>query len=144
MQELKSVTQIEVQVSHVDAFRHVNNARIMEYLEMGRWDIMNLRGRREEYVRKRLAVPVASMQVNFRMPARLGQLLDIVTTLQSVKANSFVLKQLVQCRLSKQVVAEATVTSVIFDAAKGVVVPALEIVEALVGLPQAEMSEALA
>jgi thioesterase-3 len=108
-------TEIKIRGYHLDMFGHVNNARYLEFLEEGRWaffdgnpDFFNhLNG---------LTFFVVNININYRRPATLGDVLDIHTHLSKIGNTSGVLRQEAYNKKTGELTADADITFVITDA----------------------------
>lgn len=108
-------TEIKVRGYHLDMFGHVNNARYLEFLEEGRWDFLD--GHPEFFYRlKGATFFVVNININYRRPASLGDVLDIQTRLSKIGNTSGVLRQEVYKKETEDLVADADITFVIVDA----------------------------
>ncbi|EEG84595.1 acyl-CoA thioester hydrolase, YbgC/YbaW family [Proteus penneri ATCC 35198] len=65
-------TLIKVYGFHLDVFEHVNNARYLEFLEQARWDWIEQHLDFDWFKRNGLALVVANININYRLPASLG------------------------------------------------------------------------
>jgi thioesterase III len=85
-------TEIKIRGYHLDMFRHVNNARYLEFLEEGRWSFFD--GNPGFFYRlKGVTFFAVNINVNYRRPASLGDVLDIQTRLSKIGNTSGVLRQ---------------------------------------------------
>lgn len=107
---------IKVRGYHLDLYGHVNNARYLELLEEGRWAAFDGRASFEEWEQKGLAFFVVNININYRAPAALGQVLEIRTVLDHLSEHSATLRQEVVEPSHDLLVADATVTFVLVDA----------------------------
>jgi len=110
-----NTTDIKVRGYHLDANGHVNNARYLEFLEEARWayveDKMNL----DDWARKGQIFSVVNININYRLPAFLNDLLHIETEIVKIGKRSSVIHQIVKKHGSESVVADADVTFVFID-----------------------------
>ena len=90
-------TQIKVRGYHLDVYQHVNNARYLEFLEEARWD------------------GLVNININYRRPAVLSDLLTITSQLQQLNGKSGILSQVITLEPEGQVVADALITFVCID-----------------------------
>lgn len=105
----------EVQVAHVDAFGHVNNARHMEYLEMGRWAFFKSMPQAMQLLQQGLGMAVIDAHLKFHQAARLGQQLAIETKLESFQDSRVWLYQQIRLKDSGEILVPAEVLSVCID-----------------------------
>ncbi|MDJ0761385.1 MAG: thioesterase family protein [Myxococcota bacterium] len=108
-------TKIKVRGYHLDLYGHVNNARYLEFLEEARWAIFDARGDLEAWAVHGLGFYVVNININYRAPACLGQVLEIRTEIDRVKNHSATLKQTVMHSENGEVIADADVTFVVVD-----------------------------
>jgi thioesterase-3 len=108
-------TEIKIRGYHLDMFRHVNNARYLEFLEEGRWAFFD--GNPDFfYPLKGVTFFVVNININYRRPSSLGDLLDIQTRLSKIGTTSGVLRQEIYNKRTGEMIADADITFVIADA----------------------------
>jgi thioesterase-3 len=107
--------EIKVRGYHLDLFRHVNNARYLEFLEEARWSFLEGANNLDLLEKQNYAFAVVNININYRRPAYMGEMLRIATTMKSIGARSCVMHQLVTLKDTDTVVADADVTFVIVD-----------------------------
>lgn len=108
-------SEIKIRGYHLDMFRHVNNARYLEFLEEGRWAFFD--GNPEFFYRlKGVTFFVVNININYRRPSSLGDVLDIQTHLSKIGKTSGVLRQEIFKKGTGELIADADVTFVIADA----------------------------
>ena len=106
---------IKVRGYHLDVFGHVNNARYLEFLEEGRWSAFEQKLDFQTWALKGYAFTVVNINIDYRSPAKLNDLLCIETSLVKVNRRSGVIHQAVKLKKTDALVAEADVTFVLFD-----------------------------
>ena len=106
---------IKVRGYHLDLFRHVNNARYLEFLEEARWSLLESADNLDLLEKQGYAFAVVNININYRRAAYMGEVLRIVTTMKSIGVRSCVMHQLVTLKDTDTVVADADVTFVIVD-----------------------------
>lgn len=107
--------EIEVRSTELDTLGHVNNAKYLEYLEWGRFAWVAEAGvPLDALARDGLGTAIVHVDISFRREARLGERLTIRTRLAGMGTSSFRIGQDV-VNASGETVAEAVVTSVMFD-----------------------------
>ncbi|MDG4554668.1 MAG: thioesterase family protein [Candidatus Competibacter sp.] len=106
---------IKVRGYHLDLFRHVNNARYLEFLEEARWSLLENRGNLDLLEQHGYAFAVVNININYRRAAFMGEILQIATSVKTIGARSCVMRQLVTLKGADIVVADADVTFVIVD-----------------------------
>jgi thioesterase-3 len=108
-------TEIKIRGYHLDMFRHVNNARYLEFLEEGRWAFFD--GNPDFfYPLKGVTFFVVNININYRRPSSLGDVLDIQTRLSKIGNTSGVLRQEIYKKGPGELIADADITFVIADA----------------------------
>lgn len=108
-------TQIKVRGYHMDVYQHVNNARYLEFLEEARWDGLESSAGFRWMSANNIAFVVVNININYRRPAVLGDLLTVTSKVQQLNAKSGVLSQVVTLEPEGQVVADALITFVCID-----------------------------
>ncbi|MDF0605646.1 acyl-CoA thioesterase [Neisseriaceae bacterium TC5R-5] len=117
------ITLIKVRGYHLDVYGHVNNARYLEFLEEARWGFFEEYGDLDWFMQTGLALLVVNININYRYPASMGEQLAIQTSVKSTSQRSAVIYQRIQLAGSEQLVAEADITFVVFDAKQNKSVP---------------------
>lgn len=110
--------EIKVRGYHLDMFGHVNNARYLEFLEEGRWAAFDGKADLQQLARKGFAFTVVNININYRRPAFMNEVLYIETELVKLGRRSGVMHQMVKLQGTDVVVADADVTFVMFDGQK--------------------------
>ncbi|WJD47596.1 YbgC/FadM family acyl-CoA thioesterase [Enterobacter sp. PGRG2] len=108
-------TQIKVRGFHIDVYQHVNNARYLEFLEEARWDGLENTDSFQWMSARNIAFVVVNININYRRPAVLGDLLTITSHIQQLNGKSGVLSQAVTLEPGGDVVADAQITFVCID-----------------------------
>ena len=108
-------TQIKVRGYHLDVYQHVNNARYLEFLEEARWDGLESSAGFQWMSANHIAFVVVNININYRRPAVLGDLLTVTSKVQQLNGKSGVLSQVVTLEPEGQVVADALITFVCID-----------------------------
>jgi thioesterase III len=110
--------EIKIRGYHLDLFGHVNNARYLEFLEEARWAAFEKTVDLEQLARKGWAFTVVNVNINYRRPALMNDVLRIETHIAEWRRRSAVVRQEVVQAQGGELVADADVTFVIFDTAK--------------------------
>ena len=110
----KSVTKIKVRGYHLDVYQHVNNARYLELLEEARWNHY------EEYppsffVERGWGFIIVNINIDYKAPAVLGDVLHVHTTLERVGNSSLTFLQQAYINGDEKLAVEARVTFVMID-----------------------------
>ncbi|MDZ7622308.1 MAG: thioesterase family protein [Candidatus Competibacteraceae bacterium] len=106
---------IKVRGYHLDLFRHVNNARYLEFLEEARWSFLESKGHLELLEASGYTFAVVNININYRRAAYMGELLQITTSVKSIGARSCVMHQSIALKGADTAIADADVTFVIVD-----------------------------
>jgi thioesterase-3 len=107
---------IKVRGYHLDLFGHVNNARYLEFLEEGRWAAFEEAMDLQKVARQGYLFTVVNININYRRPALMNQMLCIETQIARWNRRSAVIHQIVKLKENDSVIADADVTFVIVDA----------------------------
>lgn len=86
-------TQIKVRGYHLDVYQHVNNARYLEFLEEARWDGLENSDSFHWMTAHNIAFVVVNININYRRPAVLSDLLTITSQLQQLNGKSGILSR---------------------------------------------------
>ncbi len=133
--------EIIVRGYHLDLYGHVNNARYLEFLEEARWSLLDGRLNLHEWQRQGRAFIIVNININYRYPAGLGDILTLQAELKRIGDRSAVIHQQVLLRGTDTVVVDADVTFVIADVSTGKALPLSgELREALDVLQVKELS----
>ncbi len=108
-------TKIKVRGFHLDVYQHVNNARYLEFLEEARWDGLENSESFQWLTAHNIAFVVVNININYRRPAVLGDVLTVTSQVQQINGKSGVLSQVVTLDPEGQVVADALMTFVCID-----------------------------
>ncbi len=81
-------TQIKVRGYHLDVYQHVNNARYLEFLEEARWDGLENSPAFQWMMEKNIAFVVVNININYRRPAVLGDVLTVSSKLEQLNGKS--------------------------------------------------------
>jgi thioesterase III len=117
------ITEITVRGYHLDLYRHVNNARYLEFLEESRWQNYDKRFETAGLKEKGLAFVIVNINIDYKRPALLGDVLNIVNTLQRIGNKSVTIRQHMFLKGTDTTVVDAAVTIVLMDMKTGKAVP---------------------
>lgn len=109
---------IRVRGYHLDVYQHVNNGRYMEFLEEARWDFMGDTGFTDQLEALGRALVVVNININYRRPALLDDLLRVTVRLSKIGNKSAQFEQVVTRIVDgeeQDVVADAMVTFCVMD-----------------------------
>ncbi len=116
---MSHTTTIKVRGYHEDRFRHVNNARYLEFLEEGRWDYLDARGPQGGFAAHGVFPVVAHLSVSYRRPAQAGDTVVVSTQVAAASSRKIVMHQEVCQQATGKVCCEADITVVLVDAETG-------------------------
>lgn len=108
-------TTIKVRGYHLDVYQHVNNARYLEFLEEARWQWLEEAGAFNWLQEQQLAFVVVNININYRRPAVLGDVLAIHSEITQLNGKSCIITQRVTLEGSETLVADAALTFVCID-----------------------------
>ena len=112
---MSHVITIKVRGYHLDLYRHVNNARYLEFLEEARWAYFEATHGLEWFTESGLAFVVVNININYRRPAFMNEQLVVHTGVKSLSNRSAVIHQRITLDDMSTVVSEADITFVLFD-----------------------------
>jgi thioesterase-3 len=107
------MTEIIIRGYHLDGYQHVNNARYLEFLEEDRWACMS--DEIDYFADQQIAWVIANININYRLPALLGQHLLIETKVSKIGNKSSIATQIIRCKETNDIIVDAEVTFVLFD-----------------------------
>jgi thioesterase-3 len=110
--------EIKIRGYHLDLFGHVNNARYLEFLEEARWAAFEKTVDLQDMARRGYAFTVVNININYRRPALMNDVLCVETEVAKWGRRSAVIHQAVKNKGTDTVVADADVTFVIVDTRK--------------------------
>ncbi|MHA6310439.1 MULTISPECIES: acyl-CoA thioesterase [Pantoea] len=108
-------TTIKVRGYHLDVYQHVNNARYLEFLEEARWQWLEEVEAFHWLLEQKLAFVVVNININYRRPAVLGDVLAIDSEITQLNGKSGIIAQRVLLAGGETVVADAALTFVCID-----------------------------
>ncbi|WP_370421984.1 YbgC/FadM family acyl-CoA thioesterase [Pantoea vagans] len=108
-------TTIKVRGYHLDIYQHVNNARYLEFLEEARWEWLEVAEAFHWLQEQKLAFVVVNININYRRPAVLGDVLVIDSEITQLNGKSGIIAQRVLLAGQETVVADAVLTFVCID-----------------------------
>jgi thioesterase-3 len=112
------IIEIKIRGYHLDLFGHVNNARYLEFLEEARWAAFEKTVDLHELARRGYAFTVVNININYRRPAFMNEVVVVETQVTQWRRRSAILRQVVKLQGTETVIADADVTFVIFDTRK--------------------------
>ncbi|MFK3879975.1 YbgC/FadM family acyl-CoA thioesterase [Pantoea agglomerans] len=108
-------TTIKVRGYHLDVYQHVNNARYLEFLEEARWEWLEEVEAFHWLQEQKLAFVVVNININYRRPAVLGDVLTIDSEITQLNGKSGIIEQRILLAGQETVVADAALTFVCID-----------------------------
>lgn len=108
-------TTIKVRGYHLDVYQHVNNARYLEFLEEARWEWLEEVEAFHWLQEQKLAFVVVNININYRRPAVLGDVLTIDSEITQLNGKSGIIAQRILLAGQETVVADAALTFVCID-----------------------------
>ena len=103
-------TEIKVRGYHLDLYGHVNNARYLEFLEEARWGLLETTSDIAWFMQAQLALVVTRIDIRYKRPATMGDVLVIETALDRLEDRAAVVVQRIVRADNGKLVAEADVT----------------------------------
>ena len=128
--------EIKVRGYHIDIFGHVNNARYLEFMEEARWVILEEHIDLKRMEAKGIIFVVVNININYRKPSSLGDILELYLNIKRVGEKSAVFYQEIRMKGTGVVVSDAEVTFVFTDVNTGRAVRIDDEIKALLGTPK--------
>ncbi len=115
IQELKVEPEIKIRGYHTDLYQHVNNARYLEFLEEGRWQLLEDHLDLEEFMQKGFSFFVVNINISYKSQARAGDIIVIRSGLKKIGNRSAVFRQQILNKGTTAVCVDAEIAFVIAD-----------------------------
>ena len=115
-------TEIKFRGYHLDLYGHVNNARYLEFLEEGRWAFIENNCHLSKWP-EGISFFVVNININYRKPASMGDVLEIRTTISHLGHRSGKIHQDIFLKGTEIRITDADVTFVIVDSKTGKALP---------------------
>ena len=125
--------EIKVRGFHIDIFSHVNNARYLEFMEEARWVVIDKYINLKRMQEKGIIFVVVNININYRRPASMGDVLELYLGLTKIGSKSAVFYQEIRVNGTDTVVADAHVTFVFADKDTGKAVKIDDDMKKLIG-----------
>jgi len=125
--------EIKVRGFHIDIFSHVNNARYLEFMEEARWFVIDKYIGLRRMQTKGIIFVVVNININYRKPASVGDILELYLGLTKIGRKSAVFHQEIRLKGTDKVVADAQVTFVFADKKSGKAVTIDDDIKRLIG-----------
>lgn len=112
---MNATIRIKVRGYHLDLYGHVNNTRYLEFLEEARWHI------KEKYLdlsslnEQNIGIVIVNTNINYRRPAKLGDMLEIRSFVTRIGKKSVTLRQEIFLAETDTRIADADITFVLVD-----------------------------
>lgn len=107
--------EIRIRGYHTDVYQHVNNARYLEFLEEGRWQLFEDYLNIEDFVGSGYSFFVVNINVSYKGQARVNDLITIKSGLLKTGNKSAAFRQQILNKDTGQVLVDAEITFVIAD-----------------------------
>ncbi len=114
-QELKMEPEIKIRGYHTDLYQHVNNARYLEFLEEGRWQLLEDHLNLDEFMKKGFLFFVVNINISYKSQARVGDVVLVRSGLGKIGNKSAVIRQQVLNKNTNVICVDADITFVIAD-----------------------------
>ena len=111
---MKYTTDIKVRGYHLDAYKHVNNAKYLEIFEEARWRLFDELENQQEFLQK-YGFIIVNININYRSEALQNDILTIETSISKIGTKSMTYLQIAHNNRNNKVSADAEVTFVIMD-----------------------------
>ncbi|MBH5329096.1 acyl-CoA thioesterase [Eikenella sp. S3360] len=108
-------TCLTVRGYHLDVYRHVNNARYLEFLEEARWDYFDHNGLAPFFRSGRYGMAIVHIDIRYRRAALLGDKLEIETAFSGIGRREALIRQ----AGSPRILVEADITFMLIDQSSG-------------------------
>jgi thioesterase-3 len=108
------MTKIVIRGYHLDAYRHVNNARYLEFLEEARWQYLDQISK-DELAKYDFSFIVVNININYRKSVTVGDTINISSEIERIGNTSMTFSQKIFEEGSNDLVCDASVTFVILD-----------------------------
>jgi thioesterase-3 len=125
--------EIKVRGFHIDIFSHVNNARYLEFMEEARWVVIDKYIDLKRMQAKSIIFVVVNININYRRPASMGDILELYLGLTKIGGKSAVFYQEIRLKGTDTVVADAQATFVFADKNTGKAVKIDDEIRRLIG-----------
>ncbi|MGM0417597.1 MAG: acyl-CoA thioesterase [Thermodesulfobacteriota bacterium] len=107
--------EIKVRGYHTDIYKHVNNARFLEFLEEGRWQLFEDYLDPDEFTKGEYAFYVVNINISYKDQANVNDVLIIKSGMLRFGNKSAAFKQQVINKETKSLIIDSDVTFVVVD-----------------------------
>jgi thioesterase-3 len=111
--------KIKIRGYHLDMYQHVNNARYLEFLEEARWNFIESKINLKDWMKKGLGFVVANININYRKPASLDQIIEIQSSVSKINIKSATIGQKIYLEGTDTLIADADITFVVVNTKTG-------------------------
>lgn len=108
--------EIKIRGYHTDLYQHVNNARYLEFLEEGRWQLIEDYVNFKDFISNGFQFFVVNINISYISQATVNDVIEIKSGLFKIGNKSAVFKQYIINKTTGKTAVEADVTFVIADA----------------------------
>jgi thioesterase-3 len=108
-------THIIVRGYHTDLYQHVNNARFLEFLEEGRWQLLEEYTDLPAFMTKGYLFFVVNINISYRSQAKVNDRIVVQSGRAATGNKSAVIRQRIINKKTKAVLVDADITFVIAD-----------------------------
>ncbi len=107
--------KIKIRGYHTDLYRHVNNARYLEFLEEARWQLVEEHMDLNDFLNSGLSFFVVNINISYRSPAKVNDIIIVKSGRSKINNRSAVFKQEIINKTTGKLCIEADITFVIAD-----------------------------
>lgn len=107
--------EIKIRGYHTDIYQHVNNARYLEFLEEGRWQLLEDYLDLNAFMQKGYLFFVVNINISYKSQARVGDVVIVRSGLGKIGNKSAVIRQQVVNKHTGAICTDADITFVIAD-----------------------------
>jgi thioesterase-3 len=107
--------KIKIRGYHTDLYKHVNNARYLEFLEEARWQMVEEFLDLNDFMKRGLSFFVVNINISYRSPAKVNDIILIKTGLSRISNKSVIWRQEITNTSTGKICIQADITFVIAD-----------------------------
>lgn len=107
--------EIRVRGYHTDLYQHVNNSRYVEFLEEGRWQVLDDYLKTSPFFQGKYFFMVVNLNISYKKQAFIDDILVVKTGIIRIGNKSGVLRQEIVNKNTGDIVVEADATFVFAD-----------------------------
>jgi thioesterase III len=109
-------TEIKIRGYHADLYQHVNNARYLEFMEEGRWQLLEGYMDIKEFMNHGFQFFVVNINISYKKPAGVNDIVIVRSGLSKIGNKSALIRQQILNKATGDICIDADVTFVIADA----------------------------